>query len=448
MYQMKKKHNKTIALALILLLTLGLSGTQQTNAYFNDTETSSGNSFSASSLDFSLTSVADFSPLVTPTADATRAVDVINDGSLGFDYSVKTINPVGTLCPALDLTASLDGGTSVTEPLNTFNIGPFTFGATEEWDFTISLNNDDASYQEETCAFDIVFDGEQIDGAGFSDIETISNTVRAGEMVVLNEFLPRPNGIAYGFDFGNDSSDMPHGEWVELYNNSTESIDLTGWYLRDITNSEGNKTNITALNTAPTTTIIEGNNWLVVYMNKPIYNNTGDTVRLFNSENILVDSHAYNVSDFCGIEPTPGDDNSTDAEEGDCSDVPPNKSYARIPDGIGEWVDPIPTPGEPNEIEKNVIVEISAEIEIKEETIQKSTEKIAGEIIEEPIEEITDTEVVNKEMVEEPIEEIIEVINEEIIISEELIKEEPEAIIELVSEQPEPVSVEIDITTP
>ena len=184
---MKKKRNKIITFALIFLLTLGLSGVGKINAYYDDTETSGGNSFSASSLDFSLTSAANFSPVVTPTTDTIRAVAVNNDGSLGFDYSVKTANPVGDLCPVLDLTASLDGGAGVTEPLNTFDIGPFTFGAPENWDFTASLNDDDASYQGKTCTFDIVFDGEQSGGAGFSDTETLASLVTAGEWVAPTE---------------------------------------------------------------------------------------------------------------------------------------------------------------------------------------------------------------------------------------------------------------------
>ena len=38
--------------------------------------------------------------------------------------------------------------------------------------------------------------------------------------------------------------------------------------------------------------------------------------------------------------------------------MPTNKSYARIPDGTGSWVDPIPTPGEPNKMEE-IMPEIS-----------------------------------------------------------------------------------------
>jgi hypothetical protein len=57
-------------------------------------------------------------------------------------------------------------------------------------------------------------------------------------------------------------------------------------------------------------------------------NSGGDTVRLFSgaitSGGVLVDSHTYARS------------------------APDNKSFARIPDGAANWIDPDGTPGEPN----------------------------------------------------------------------------------------------------
>jgi hypothetical protein len=167
--------------------------------------------------------------------------------------------------------------------------------------------------------------------------------------VVLNEFLPNPHGIEYGFDFGNDSSDMPQGEWVELYNNDNVKHDLTGWYIRDELDSESHQIFINSENTNLATTTIEANGWLVVYMNKAFFNNGGDTVRLFNANDELVDSHNYDNSNYCDLEPTPGEEN-VDNPSGSCTSVPENKAFARIPDGTGDWVDPIPTPGQANRL--------------------------------------------------------------------------------------------------
>ncbi len=207
--------------------------------------------------------------------------------------------------------------------------------------------------------------------AYFQDIErSVNNLFRAGEWaplsnpqdIVLNEFLPNPDGIAYGFDFGNDASNMPQGEWIELFNNGDQAVDVLGWYMTDASGGVGNThAVITAGNTQPATTIIPPGGWLVVYLNKPSLNNTTDEIYLYTSTSsgsVLIDQVAYDQSAFCFLEPTPTDENSTTSPSGtpgngnsaDCNQalVPPNKSYARIPDGTGAWVDPIPTPGTPN----------------------------------------------------------------------------------------------------
>ena len=194
--------------------------------------------------------------------------------------------------------------------------------------------------------------------AYFSDIErSIGNIFQAGvwadpHAVVLNEFLPNPDVAAGGFNFGEEDNfllnDMPLGEWVELYNNSASAIDLAGWYVWDASGSASNKVLITASNTSPASTVIPANGFLVVYFNKAILNNDADEVRLYNGSDVLLDSHAYDVHALCSLDPTPGALNDTAGAGGACEDIPPNKSYARIPDGTGAWVDPVPTPGAPN----------------------------------------------------------------------------------------------------
>ncbi|MCD6429523.1 lamin tail domain-containing protein, partial [bacterium] len=62
--------------------------------------------------------------------------------------------------------------------------------------------------------------------------------------------------------------------------------------------------------------------------------------------------------------------------------VPEYKSYARIPDGVGPWYDPIPTPGQPNKLllveeftENDSIVDSQSEEEISNEPIQEAQEE-------------------------------------------------------------------------
>lgn len=140
--------------------------------------------------------------------------------------------------------------------------------------------------------------------------------------IVINEFLPNPAG--------NDKAPKPNGEWVELYNKGSEIVDVAGWVLYD--ENDANELPITSDNTNTGSTTIGSGEFLVVYRNGDndfaLDNTGGDTVRLYNGEigggADLIDSHTYTIN----------------AQEG--------KSFARIPNGSDNWVDPVPTPGEPN----------------------------------------------------------------------------------------------------
>ncbi|MBU0546874.1 lamin tail domain-containing protein [Patescibacteria group bacterium] len=272
--------------------------------------------------------------------------------------------------------------------------------------------------------------------------------------VVLNEFLPNPEGFAYDYDFGSDDSTMPQGEWVELYNNGETSQNIDGWYIWDASSNDLNKVLITDLNTYPATTIIPGNGWLVVYMNKAVLDNTGDTVKLFDDSDTLIDSYIYmDDNDYCEIEPTPGDENTTDTS-GSCESVPPNKSYARIPDGIGSWIDPIPTPGRPNILDnENVIFETiipesneeitNNEILLVEEKLEPEDKLIIidnlflgsspqlfldFQLDEEPIFE-EETPIIEEELItEEPTVEELHVVEETPVVEELIIEEAPVVI--------------------
>jgi len=196
----------------------------------------------------------------------------------------------------------------------------------------------------------------------------------ATEHIVLNEFLPNPDPSANGLNLGDDASQMPYGEWVELYNkDGGKPVDLAGWQIK---NAAGNAVAISSSNTLGGSTIINPGSWLVVYLNQAMLDNAGDTVSLYDVSEpaMLVDSYTYSFSDYC----TP---------DGACpAEVPANKSYARIPDGIGIWVDPIPTPGQPNELEEGKILINGEVVDLAASTCpvdnpaaDTDTETVAGE---------------------------------------------------------------------
>ncbi|MFZ2414588.1 MAG: lamin tail domain-containing protein [Minisyncoccia bacterium] len=209
----------------------------------------------------------------------------------------------------------------------------------------------------------------------------------ASENIVLNEFLPNPSGFEYGFDFGEDNDLMPKGEWVEIYNKASGStVDLAGWYIKDI---EGNIKYITPANTNTGITTINSGDWIVVYMNGETLNNNNDTVSLYDNLNNLIDSYSYNLSTYCTLEPTP-DTANNETGLGSCpSEIPGNKSYARIPDGIGAWQDPIPTPGTLNKITEEEPITIGSLL--LEGIISTTTTTTTIPEIDVPLEELVTT---------------------------------------------------------
>lgn len=144
--------------------------------------------------------------------------------------------------------------------------------------------------------------------------------------VVMNEIFPSPLTA--------DSAAKPDGEWVELYNRSSSSVDVNGWVLYD--NDNGHALPITAENSDNNNnpfdfgeTVVPANGYLVVYRNGDAdfdLDNDGDRVRLFNG-NIgnatLKDAYSY-------------------------PSTPAGKSIARVSDGMNNWVDPVGTPGRKN----------------------------------------------------------------------------------------------------
>ncbi|MEX2514780.1 MAG: lamin tail domain-containing protein [Candidatus Paceibacterota bacterium] len=380
-------HVAQAGLALLLAVGLNMTGfgfmAETAMAYYGDYELSAGNSFTAAMLDFSISNneregyigleadgdIDDFSSVVQSHPD-----------SLDIQYAVRAelVDGDPDFCQALDFkvihtgTDFSDGKDS--DPNFGFNTNHSILDVTRAtttdmgtYEFKdIDLSDEASAFAHGTkCDVDLVFTGwrDGIDTpaeSGYTDEERISLRLK-NRMVVMNEFLPNPDGEAYGVDFGHDSTDntRPKGEWIELYNNSEVPQDVSGWYFRDDT--ETGTVSISAGNTKPATTTVPAEGWLVVYMQKAFLNNTGDTFMLKDDSGEVVDEYTYGEGEYCEKEPSPNATNTT-AASGDCNSVPPNKSYARIPDGLGAWVDPIPTPGEMNTLDQPEELSLQADV--------------------------------------------------------------------------------------
>lgn len=144
--------------------------------------------------------------------------------------------------------------------------------------------------------------------------------------IVINEFVSDPVS--------------GEKEWIELYNNSTSTVDLTGWKLADGTGTIS----------SPTSTL-EAGGFVVITLSSSKLNNSGDIIILKNSAEEIVDQVSY--GDW-------GDGNTGDNAPA-ASD--PN-SIARIVDGQDTGSDQndfaettTPTPGEANNITAPVVEE-------------------------------------------------------------------------------------------
>jgi hypothetical protein len=294
---------------VISFVFCGMSILSGTSSYFNDIGISNSNDFSAGILDFNLSSGGDFSPTTINKDESTiRTIDLDQNGSLDFQYSVNVNSLSGDACDYLDLTANLDGIDVYTGPLKDFVYGPIIFSATETWVFTTILQaGTPDNIQGTTCNFDFIFDGVQIGGSGFYNQEIINNNITIkywNPPVVLNEFLPNP--------IGDDDCSLTgiNGEWVEIYNKTSNPLDLIGWYIK---NAANDKIIIQSSNTLSGFTTIDaqesGSEWLVLFMNGCILNNAGDTVSLYNSNDILIDSYTYALPEY-NINNTPGQTNN------------------------------------------------------------------------------------------------------------------------------------------
>jgi len=363
-------------ISLVLLLALNASGLLaigEALAYFSDNEDSLGNGFSAGTLNFSLNNTS-FNKRIKLSEKLFLSSVLTNSGTLDWQYVPGIEQADGSsdnFCNSLILNAELNGVEKYDGNLMSFSL-PASSNTIGTWNFEVELPVDAGGIKQgDACVFDFVFEGWQENitdygDGGFSDEEKIRVNLTA-DMIVLNEFLPNPDPSANGLDYGDDDSIMPDGEWIEIYNNGTDNIDLSEWYIKD---QDNNIRDITNLNIDIGSAIIgangSGTEWLVVYMNGELLNNEGDTIYFYDSSGNLIDSYSYDLSGYCELEPSPGGENNT-TTNGDCQGiVPENKSYARIPDGIGDWIDPIPTPGTPNKLsinETQTIVEVEKEIE-------------------------------------------------------------------------------------
>ncbi len=234
---------------LVLVLFVGVTRIGGTNAGFSDIEESTGNSFTAASLDGRVSYLEQFLVTgMTPEDNPSQNMTFKNEGGLDFQYQVKYRNTGGDmgLCSALLLTAKR-GGTVVYDklPLKDFDSAsiagsPYTipvFGQ-DKWNFALELPADaGGTLENKNCSWNFDLHAWQTnlpdDGTGFVDTETAGvHSVTTGEWltagdVVLNEVMWMGSTV------------NSHDEWIELRNMTGSAIPIAGWKIENASSVSG-----------------------------------------------------------------------------------------------------------------------------------------------------------------------------------------------------------------
>lgn len=327
--------------AFLLCVSIPLSA----SAYFGDTETTLENIFGASSLGISLT--------LTDEADDYREYDVTPDEAEDVTYRLKKASANGAFCSNVNVVIKQNAVEVYNGALATFtqtSDSPLLLGDTETWTMNFSPINGNGVSGD--CAVVWEFESRQSlygYGQAFYDTESTMHTLSGDDLgvlppppttgplptsnLVLNEIYPNED---------NTLSAPNDQEWVEVYNGTGAPINVEGWKLGEYAGSSSVDTYhvISSANTCAASskigfarpyggasTIVPPGGYLVLeFCAQSRMNNNGDTVGLFDTTDTMIDSYNYPAT-------------------------AKGKSNARIPDG-GAWVDPIPTPGAPNQLEE------------------------------------------------------------------------------------------------
>lgn len=236
--------NKVWIFVLVLFLSfrmVGITFALDEPVGFNDDEQSLGNNLTVTTLDFSLHET-DNTPLISPLFNissfkpgdtASESARIKKDGDLDFKYNIPAVKTSGddNLCNALQIEAKLDGVSKYSGNLMSLGLAPpvtITSGQ-DDWTFILTLANSDASLQNRSCSFDIVYRGWQTDSDGtwgFGDEELVGSSVASGYWgaassgdVVINEVMWM------------GSTESTADEWIELRNMTDHEIDIGQWTL-------------------------------------------------------------------------------------------------------------------------------------------------------------------------------------------------------------------------
>lgn len=173
----------TIPKFLLLLFGLVLLYTKPTDADLVDTQVISGNTYTATTLDFSNRSTTNssfkdtlfnVSPLI-PGGWEVKAIKVKKDGKLGFGFSITSdIKSQNQACDSLNIRVLKDFNETFNDNLSSLNMSDALIDSSY-MDYLLIVSLDPSNNASGTCLFDLVFTTNT--GGGFSDEERLANQV-------------------------------------------------------------------------------------------------------------------------------------------------------------------------------------------------------------------------------------------------------------------------------
>ena len=341
----QNKTGKIVSKFIIICLIVGLNwlgflAVIQADAFFNDSESTETSTFFTAFLDFSLESDNDFSPQIIPNVNSEREIRVINNGGMDFHYdiSIDFVGGINGLCQVLDIETWRDDILLSSSSLVNFNLNNL-YLATSTFDdlsFVMSLNSNDYGYWSEICEFNFIFDGEQIGKKGFSDTETINNTIMSGTWSNLADYLVI-NKVYYDVD--DEHGTEGKNEWIELYNPTDDDIVLKNWEICDKDDCARINANVKIASSGYAVLSHGANTWKywaipedVEKINQlggsPFYlDNIADMLMLKDPDGVVVDQLNWGEPDFSW------NNASTTLWDPGAFDVPEGHMLGRVPSG-------------------------------------------------------------------------------------------------------------------
>jgi PKD repeat protein len=194
-------------------------------------------------------------------------------------FSISTSSVVVNTEITFDASASTDDNTIASYIWNfgdasadTTVTATHTYTVTGTFSVSLTVTDEEGLSASTTTNIEILDVTKEIENPDPTPEETTSSTIN----ITINEFLPNPNA--------------DENEWIELYNSSTSSIDLTGWILYD-----------GAGQLATPTSTIEAKGYIVIDLASSKLNNGGDIITIKNQEEKTIDEISYGDWDGASV---------------------------------------------------------------------------------------------------------------------------------------------------